>query len=481
MKQSIYISSMPLETVAAIKENNRVVELHFERIFSKSMIGSIYKGMVKNVIPGIQSAFIDIGKSVNAYIYVSDVVKNVNGRYIKVKDISTALNVNDVVLVQVVKDPIGSKSMKVTMDIILPGKYLVLMFHTNTIKASRNIKDKKLISDITDIIKSHAPDSVGFIIRTEARNASYTWIENELKYLVKNYENIMNRFNSSEQVPEVLYEEKGLVENIIREYVSIDTQELVIDDRDTYLRAVEYVNDFAPHLKDKIKLYKGSKYIFKEYDIEREITNIKKSEIELPSGGYIVIQEMESLTAIDVNTGSFIEGTTQEETVTATNLEAAREIARQIRLRNIGGIVVIDFIDMKNPKNKKRVIDELKEACSFDKAKVTIYPITNLGLVELTRERRTASILSLLTSPCNSCMGTGRVISLETLFIRIINDIIHFSRFSKGSIELHVSPQAKEFFLRPDNISKVKEIIKQNINIEAEPALKIDDYRLLIK
>ncbi|MCS7184773.1 MAG: Rne/Rng family ribonuclease [bacterium] len=480
MKQGIYISSMPLETVAAIKENSMVVELHFERSFSKSMIGSIYRGVVKNVLPGIQSAFIDIGKPVNAYIYVSDVVKVVDGKFQKVKDISSGLKVNDVVMVQIAKDPIGTKSMKVTMEVILPGKYLVLMFGSNVIKSSRNIKDKKFISEVESIIRNVAPPNVGFIIRTEAKNAKMEWIENELKFLIKNYESIINKFNSDTK-PELLYEEKGIVETIIREYVNMDTHEVVIDDKDTYERASKYVSDFAPHLKDKIHLYKGSKHIFKEYDIEREINNIKKSEIELPSGGYIVIQEMESLTAIDVNTGSYIEGTSQEETVTATNLEAAREIARQIRLRNIGGIVVIDFIDMKNPKNKKRVIEEIKESTSYDKAKVTKYPITSLGLVELTRERKTGSILSLLTTNCNSCMGTGRVLSLETLFIKAVNDILHFSKFSKGRIELHLAPTAKEFFLRPDNFSKLKEVIKQDIYIESEPNLKIDDYRLLIK
>lgn len=475
IKKEIYANRSFEEIRIAVVENSRLTELFWERNKNHSLVGNIYKGVVENVLPGISSAFINIGFDKNAYIYVSDVIGDTRGGIDKV------LKKGQEVMVQIIKDAISTKGMKVTMDITLCGRYIVLTPFQEHIGVSKNIESEeerqrlsKIINDIVERSKKY-----GCIARTEAEGANEEDLEKEYKYLVRTWEGILKKYENN-HAPYLLYRDMDITLQVARDILSKDVSIYMLDNREDYYNVLDFVSKLSPEFKDKIKFYDLKTPIFKAYNIEQEIDELRKIKVELPSGGSIIIQEAESLCAIDVNTGRYIGEKSQEETVTQTNIEAAYEIARQLKLRNIGGIIVIDFIDMKRASNRHKVMNALEDAVKNDRAKIKILPITRLGLIEMTRERRRESTFNMITDECPQCHGSGKVLSIESLRIKIQRDIMNLTMGKTGgNMRIVVNPLVLDGL--KDKLHLMEKSVNRNIKLVSDNQLVWEDYRIIIE
>ena len=424
MSKEIIVNRTFEETRVAILEDDRLSDIFIERRETEKLLNNIYKGKVQNIVSGLDSSFIDIGFGKSAYLGISDVIAQKNE-----KKIENMLKVGQDIMVQIYKEPISTKGPKVTMDISLPGRFLVYMPFSKRIGVSKQIEDEQEHNRLKNIVKKLKTDLAGgIIIRTEAEDASEEEIKKEMKYLARLWASIINRFNNSKSCT-CVHKDLGIVFQTIRDHFSEDVKIMHIDSQQELDDVIDFVRTVSPELEDKIVLYDGKQPIFRAYGIEEEIKRLRSNKARLKSGGYLIIQEAESLCAIDVNSGKFVgSNNTQEEVGTITNIEAAQEVARQLRLRNIGGIIVIDFIDMKREKNRKKVLEALKGATKKDKAKIKIWPITHLGLIEMTRERKRESLFSLLGDTCPTCHGLGLVLSKESVFISVCQEIEQINR-----------------------------------------------------
>ncbi len=476
VKKEIFANTSFEETRVAIQEDNRLVELLWERRNSLNIVGNIYKGIVENVLPGISSAFVNIGHEKNAYLYISDILGG------QKEPIEKLLKKNQEIMVQVAKDAIGTKGMKVTMDVSLPGRYLVLTPYQEFVGISKNIEKPEEREKLTQIINKLAAENLkqkGCVVRTEAEGAAEQEIEREVKYLSRLWESVMRRFETA-PAPCLIHKDMNLTMQVARDILSDGVGIYLLDNKDDYHNVLDFVSKISPELKDRVRLYEGKTPIYTAFNIEPSIEELRKIKIPLPNGGTIVIQEAESLCAIDVNTGKFTGSKSQEETVTQTNIEAAQEVAHQLRLRNIGGIIVIDFIDMKRASNRHKVVDSLDKALGRDRAKIRILPITRLGLVEMTRERKRESTVSLLTEECPECHGSGRVLSAESMRIKVQREIYNMTMGRPGgNIRIMLHP------ILADALKHKQEILERNVHrsvkIQADPQLTWEDYRIVLE
>ncbi|MBU2575213.1 MAG: Rne/Rng family ribonuclease [Elusimicrobia bacterium] len=476
-KKEIFANTSFEETRIAILEDGRLAELFWERRSNTNIVGNIYKSVVENVLPGISSAFVNIGLDKNAYIYISDVLGSQHD------PIERLLRKDAEIIVQVTKDAIGTKGMKVTMDVSLPGRYLVLTPFQEFVGVSKNIENPEERQRLSEIIKKITAANVlgkkGCIVRTEAESATEAELERELKYLMRLWDSIQKRFETV-RPPYLLHKDMDLVLQVARDILSDDVSIYMLDNKDDFQETSEFVAKITPDLKERVKCYDGKTPVFKAFNIDKSIEELRKIKVELANGGSIIIQEAESLCAIDVNTGRFTGSRSQEETVTQTNIEAAQEVARQLRLRNIGGIIVIDFIDMRKASNRHKVVDTLERAVKRDRAKIRILPITRLGLVEMTRERKRESTFSLLTEECPECHGSGRVLSSESIRIKIQREILNLTLGRPGgSLRIVVHP------LLADVLKKKQDLIEKNVHrsvkIFSDPQLTWEDYRIILE
>jgi len=475
-KREIYVNGSFEETRVAVVENDRLVELLWERRNAQNIVGNIYKGRVENVLPGISSAFINIGFEKNAYLYISDVLGDTR------KPIDTLLKKGQEVMVQVAKEAIGTKGAKVTMDVTLPGRYLVFTPFSQAVGISKHISDpveRKRISEIIDSLMREVLDGKGVVVRTEAEGASEDELRREAEYLNRVWKDVEERYGSDE-TPTMLHVDLDVTHQVARDLLTDEVYVYLLDDKKSYDNVVEFVKSLSPELTNRIRLYDGKTPIFTAFNIEPEIERIRQTKVQLPNGGTIVIQEAESLCAIDVNTGRFTGSKSQEETVTMTNVEAAAEVAHQLRLRNIGGIIVIDFIDMKKQSNRQKVMEALAKAVKRDRAKIRILPITRLGLIEMTRERRRESTVSLMTDECPECQGCGRVLSAESLRIRIQREIRELTQGRPGGhIRLVLHPHLSDVFI--DKKSSIEKNVHREVKIAGDAHLQWEDYRIILE
>ncbi len=474
MKKEIIANVMPEETRVAVLEDGHQVEFLLARpaLGMAKLVGNIYKGRIENVLPGISSAFINVGYDKNAYLYVTDIVSNEKERHIE-----KMLQRGDSIMVQVAKEAIGTKGMKVTMDISLPGRFLIYMPKSEHVGVSKNIESAQERDRLKKIIDDLNPTG-GVIVRTEAEGADERELRREMRYLVRLWEGIQKKFDAVSP-GSLIHRELGLTFQVARDLLTEDVQVFMIDNPEEYKDVKGFVEMLAPELAGRVQHYSGKIPIFQAYGIEQALSKVRQQRIDLPSGGYIIIQEAESLCAIDVNTGKFIGHKSQEETVTATNLEAAAEVAQQLRLRNIGGIIVIDFIDMRRRRNQYKVVDALHQATKRDRAKIKILPITRLGLVEMTRERKRESMLSLITETCQECNGSGHVLSKESLYLRLQKQIIDLTRGrADGRLQITLPPQVGDFVReRKDRLEKM---IRRSVALRIDATLSWEDYRIEI-
>jgi ribonuclease G len=477
LRKEILVNSSAEESRVAVIENNELIELLVERTESEKIVGNIYKGRVENVLPGISSAFVNVGLEKNAYLYVSDVIPTPG--HSPSPQIEKMIARNDIVMLQVAKEAIGTKGVKVTMDISLPGRFLVYMPLAEHLGVSKNIEDRAERDRLRRIIESCAPETGGVIIRTEAEGAEEQALRREMAYLVRLWETIKKRFDSA-PTPSLVHRDLGLVFQTVRDVFTDNTSIFLVDSRNEYRDLMDFLDSISPELKSRVKLYEGKTPLFQAFNIESQIERIRSARVDLPSGGYIIIQEAEGLCAIDVNTGKFTGKRSQEETVTATNVEAAKEVARQLRLRNIGGIIVIDFIDMRHARNRQKVMEALAHYVRDDRAKIKILPITRLGLVEMTRERKRESLFALLGEACPQCHASGRVLSRESMYIRLKREILTLTHGRSGDqIKLFLGPAVAQYF--QERLQRLESAVKHKLIITPDANLPWEEYRILIE
>ena len=403
----IFIDTNEKVERVGIVENNRLVEFYTNKEDNKKIAGNIYRGRVVNILPGMEAAFVDIGEGKNAYLYVKDALPIdllYSNEKVKIGDI---VKNGEEIIVQVLKDPLGNKGAKITNHITLPGRYIVLTPFSKSINISRKIEDKKEIERLKEIGKEIQIDNIGIIFRTKALNVEKEILEDEYQALINLYNKIESERNFL-PCPKLIYREMNLVHQIIRDVFDYERYKIIVNNKEKYKEILSLEDNFQFGLKDRL-YYDEDFNIDYQQDIINEIQNALSRKVPLKSGGYIVIDETEALVAIDVNTGKYIGGKNLEDTVLKTNLEAAEEIAIQIRLRDIGGIIIVDFIDMKYKKDVKFLLKEFDKNLSFDRNKGNIIGMTKLGLVEITRKKTSNSLKYKFGEKCPHCQGNGRI------------------------------------------------------------------------
>lgn len=417
----ILVETVPEEIRMALIEDDVLIAANAERPSHSHLVGNIYKCRVQNVLNGMQAAFVDIGTKKNAFLYIGDGMINGLG------DEPSKIHIGQSFPVEVMKDAWGSKGPRVTRNFSLPGRNVVLMPNANHIAISHRITDKEERNRLLEIGKKLRPDNMGLIIRTACMGEPEEAVASDVSYLLRLWESLMAR-NRILAAPALLYRDADLIVRVVRDYMTDDVDEVIVDDRESFQRMRELVEYTSPELKERVHFYDEREPIFRAYNIEAEMKNIGARRVGLKSGGFLVFDPTEALTVVDVNTGKFVGRDNLSDTTFRTNIEAAYEIMRQIRLRDIGGIIVIDFIDMDNDEQKESLLKELRKMAKADPVKTVIVGITQLGLVEMTRKKSRHNLTSMLYTNCPCCEGKGYVSSAETTGIHISRDIRHFEK-----------------------------------------------------
>jgi len=425
LDREMLISHDNNETRVAFIENRELVELYIERP-KRSAVGNVYLGKVTDVLPGMQAAFVDIGLEKNAFLYVDEVVSPEGVDSVPRRDIQSLLKVGQQVMVQVIKDAMGTKGARVTTDISLPGRFLVLMPYSDFVGVSKKVPEPER-ERLHEIVSRYAPAGVGVIARTVAQGASDRDLSSDLDFLMRLWRRVDHQ-SAEALAPEVIYTEMDLALRLVRDVFSADFRRLVVDDRATFEKVNSFLKKTSPQLVRYVQLYKDRSALFDAYNLQATIDGALRRTVALSSGGYLTVDKTEALTAIDVNTGRFVGKKNLEETILKTNLEAAEEVVRQLRLRDIGGIIIVDFIDMEEAASKAALLDTLNRAFERDRTKTRVSEISRLGLVEITRKNVTDGLYGVLTEPCPTCGGEGRVVSRTTRRIAVerrMREILH--------------------------------------------------------
>lgn len=428
VSREMIVSRDNYETRVGILENNELVEMYIERS-TKSVVGNVYLGKVTDVLPGMQAAFVDIGLEKNAFLYVDD-VRDHTGQGLGGRSIASLLSVGKKIIVQVAKDPMGTKGARLTMDISIPGRFVVLMPFAGHIGVSKKIDDEKA-AQLSEFTREHLDDSYGAIVRTAALEAGTNELLADINFLNRVWRRVMRQVNDG-IAPEVVYTEIDLAMRMVRDVFNHNFSKLIVDDKDTHTKIVSFLKRSAPEMAKKVVWYKDRTVsLFDSLHLADQLEKALSREVDLPSGGQIVIDVTEALVAIDVNTGSFTGRKTLEDTIFRTNIEAASEALKQVRLRDLGGIIVIDFIDMESDLHKRKLEEHLSELLERDRSKTQWSQITSLGLVQIARKRTTEGLYHVLTDVCPRCNGRGRSLSNETCQIAVerkIREIIAGSK-----------------------------------------------------
>lgn len=519
--KEIIINANPYEKRVALLEDRLLTEIYIERRRSRRINGNIYQGRVTRVLPGMQAAFVDIGIDRDAFLYVVDVndpsidyegmgepfdheqsseaISNFQSEPVPAPlpvssieekgyshsnspPIEDLLKEGQEILVQVSKEPLGSKGARVTTHITLPGRFLVFMPTVDHIGISRKIEDKTERNRLRDLLAGLKKSNVGYIIRTVGEGRDERQFKVDIDYLERLWENILDKSGHC-SAPVLVHRELDILLKTLRDIFTNDIDQLVIDSKEEYTRCMEFVETFLPNLTEKVKLYTKIRPIFDEYDIERQIEEALSPKVWLKSGGYIVIDETEALIAIDVNTGKFVGETSLEETIFKINMEAIKEIVRQVRLRDLGGIIIIDFIDMESEGNRRQLLQALEEELKRDRMRTKILQLTELGLVEMTRKRIKQSLNNLLTTPCPYCKGTGRVKSVLTICRMIQREIDRLAPSCKGDeIIIKAHPSIAAFFYKQEDtlLEYLEGNYNKRITIRSDPELHYEQYDIVV-
>jgi len=488
MSEEILVNVTPRETRVAVVENGMLQELHIERGWSRGVVGNIYKGRVQRVMPGMQAAFVDIGLERAAFLHANDVLRPGRAEDLAVEAPATAagpaqplpqatppiselLRDGQEVVVQVVKDPIGSKGARLTTQISIPSRYLVLLPQSQVIGVSARIEDeaergrlKALVGELA-IASGH-----GYIVRTNAEGQPAEALAEDVAYLARAWA-LVERSVSDARVGTCVYEDLTLPMRAVRDLIRRDVEKVKVDSRETCDRLKAFAAQYMPGLAEKIEHYGGARPVFDLYGVEDEIGRALEKEVPLKSGGYLVIDQTEAMTTVDVNTGSFLGQRNLEETVYRTNLEAAQAVARQLRLRNLGGIIIIDFIDMVDPEHRRQVLRTLEKSLLRDHAKTTVYDFSPLGLVEMTRKRTVESLQRQLSEACHECGGRGMLKTAETVTYEVFREIVRAVRqFDAERLLVIASPKIVARITEEESaaVAELEEFLGKSIRFQAD-------------
>src|SRR5512146_2969036 len=503
MKREILINANPRETRVAIIEDDQLVELLVDRPDARRMVGDIYLGRVEAVLPGIQAAFVDIGTEKSAFLHASDLVypedeadeddgdeddegdtERGRRRRAKAPPIQDVLKRGQDLVVQVSKEPISTKGPRVTAQVSLAGRFLVYMPFAERVGVSRKIGDrdarKRLRAQVEEVLPK---DSGGVIVRTVGEDVTKETLERELNTLIGQWKRIKRKTHFV-RAPSAIHRETSLTRGLMRDVFSTKVEQVTVDSKQVYNEILEYLKGIAPELIDRVKLYEHEQPLFDKANIEQEIRDLFKRRCDLPSGGYLSIEPTEALVSVDVNSGRYTGKKDPEKTILRTNVEAAREVARQLRLRDTGGIIVCDFIDMETKANRDRVLQELRQHLSRDRARTKAFAVSELGLIEMTRQRVRQSHLQNMTEPCPTCHGTGRVFTAETIARRIERSVKragHEGRKDPLIVRLH--PDVAMYVLEneKDLVKKLEKAVAFAIEFRDDPLLRPDEFKLVVK
>ena len=482
MSEEILINVTPPETRVALIENGIVQELIIERASRRGLVGNIYKGRVCRVLPGMQAAFVDVGLERAAFLHASDIVQTGETRS---DDISELVQEGGEVIVQVVKDPLGSKGARLTTNLSIPSRFLVFMPAMRNVGVSQKIEDEEERARLREILLRISDDlglPGGLIARTVAAGADEFALRADLKFLLRLWESIRERATRA-AARELVHEDLPLALRTLRDLVGQSVDKVRIDSRSTWEKATDFAEKFTPDMAQRIEYYPGERPIFELYGVEDEVQKALERKVELKSGGHLVIDQTEAMTTIDVNTGAFVGHRNLEETIFKTNLEAAQTICRQLRLRNLGGIIIIDFIDMTDAEHKRQVIRALERCLARDHAKTHVSEVSSLGLVEMTRKRTRESLGHVLCEPCPTCGGRGSLKTAETTCYEIFREILREARqFDVEQLLVLASQEVIDRLLDEEsqNLAELEQFIGKPIKLQAEALYTQEQYDVVL-
>ena len=484
MSEEILINITPMESRVAVVENGVLQEVHVERTQRRGIVGNIYKGKIVRVLPGMQAAFVDIGLDRAAFIHASEISLR-EGQ--AVESISTLVHEGQSLVVQVTKDPIASKGARLTTQLSIPSRYLVYMPRTAHVGISLKIEDeaererlKQVVSDC--VAKEGIKETGGFILRTAAEGAGADEILMDIRYLRRLWDQIEAQIKTV-GAPTVIYEDLGLALRTLRDLVSPKIEKIRIDSRETFQKTTQFVAELMPEIADRLEHYPGERPIFDLYGVEDEIQKALDRKVPLKSGGYLVVDPAEAMTTIDVKTGAFVGHRNLEETIFKTNLEAATAIARQLRLRNLGGIIIIDFIDMEDEEHQRQVLRTLEKQLERDHAKTNIIGITELGLVQMTRKRTRESLEQVLCEPCVCCQGRGKLKTPETICYEIFREILREARaYQATGYRVLANQKVVDRLLDEEsgNVAELEGFIGRTIRFQVETMYSQEQYDVVL-
>ena len=498
LMKEIFINVTAGSTRIAIVENGILNDIYIELPEHQRMVGDIYKGRIQNVIPGMQAAFIDIGHEINAFLPFSEMGNEENLNQFSFSDDSEDektvkkkqkfnpaedLKKNDDILVQVIKEPFSGKGPRVTTDISIPGSFMVLVPNIDYIGISRKITDKYEKRRLRRIIKEFKPKGFGIIIRTISQGKNSTLLKSDFDRLWEQWNELTSKINKK-QAPSLVYDDFATSDQVIRDLFTPDTNNIYIDDKKLYNRIYKYVKEVNPSQLKKLQLRKSKGYIFEEHNIDEQIKKTLNKKVWLKSGGHLVIEHTEAMVVIDVNSGRFIGKKDHEQNSLKINLEASQEVARQLRLRDIGGLIVIDFIDLQEHKNRKKVFDELRNLLRKDRAKVSLSEFSNFGLLEMTRQRTRLSLLHTVCDECPECNGLGVVASYDTVLTNLENWIRKFKSKNRDKrLIISLNPSVADY-INNNKAKIIKGMMWTNwtfLTVEGDHDIKINDFKVFSK
>jgi ribonuclease G len=511
MSSEILIQVRPNETRVAFVQNGVLSDLMIERNQSRGLVGSIFRGKVARVLPGMQAAFVDVGLDRAAFLYVGDVRSDISGDKTELlwddednteksqeilfdestqepapeenrPPIQDLLHENQDILVQVAKDPLGTKGARITTHLSLPGRHVVYMPTLNHLGVSRKILDEAERDRLKQIVEKYKPEQGGFIVRTAAESATEESIENDIKYLVALYQEIQKNYQKR-KAPGLIHSDLDVELRAVRDLLNDEVVRVVVDDNEVYKKVSKFISQFMPRLKNKVEWYSAAQPLFDKYEIDLEVSRSLGRKVWLKSGGYIILDEAEALVVVDVNTGKFVGKKDLEDTILKTNLEAVKEIAHQLRIRNCGGIIIIDFIDMEKEINREKVLEALQEELKKDRAKTSITGMSSLGLVEMTRKRVRPSLLKALCVPCSYCDGKGYIKNKHTvsgeIFRQIERDCYTLKSIS-DTIIVHCHPSVADWIYDEEAISLegLEKKISKRIMFKVQQEYHVEQFEL---
>lgn len=488
MTTELLVNITPSETRVAYIDDGILQEIHIERGSKRGIVGNIYKGRVSRVLPGMQAAFVDIGLDKAAFLHASDIMPHTEcvagdeQKNFHVRDIDELVRQGQDLVVQVVKDPLGTKGARLTTDITLPSRYLVFMPGAAHVGVSQRIDSEAERERLKNAVAAYCDELGGFIIRTAAEGIGEEELAQDADFLKRLWAKVLER-KKRHRTKYKLYGELALAQRILRDFAGAALERIRVDSRLTYDLLVEFTDEYIPDITSKLELYTGNPPIFDLYDVENEIQRALERKVALKSGGYLIIDQTEAMTTVDINTGAFVGHRNLDETIFNTNIEATQAIARQLRLRNLGGIIIIDFIDMHNEEHRRRVLHSLEQALNKDRVKTTVNGFSQLGLVEMTRKRTRESIEHVLCHSCSACNGRGTVKTVETVCYEILREIVRVHHaYDSDRFLVYASAAVGEALKSEEShaMAEVEIFVGKQVKVQIEPLYSQEQFDVVM-